>query len=145
MGGFGNLESPLIKMMKAAFEVYEETLESSFLKLEQEIEANEPNARKRRLWLKVRLGFPALYIAGLQELPYPRMFMMCFSTDGTNSAMWGNYAQNHCGVCLVYRANEENGKQTLRVKQPKAGVQVADIPAVFGMTRSTQFVIRTSR
>ena len=30
--------------------------------------------------------------------------------------MWGNYAQNHCGVCLVYRANEENGKQTLRVK-----------------------------
>ena len=58
-------------MMKAAFEVYEETLESSFLKLEQEIEANEPNARKRRLWLKVRLGFPALYIAGLQELPYP--------------------------------------------------------------------------
>ena len=116
MGGFGNLESPLIKMMKAAFEVYEETLESSFLKLEQEIEANEPNARKRRLWLKVRLGFPALYIAGLQELPYPRMFMMCFSTDGTNSAMWGNYAQNHCGVCLVYRDNEENGKQTLRVK-----------------------------
>lgn len=88
MGGFGNLESPLIKTMKAAFEVYEETLESSFLKLEQEIEANEPNARKRRLWLKVRLGFPALYIAGLQELPYPRMFMMCFSTDGTNSAMW---------------------------------------------------------
>ena len=39
---------------------------------------------------------------------YPEGFFVCFSKHNDNSAMWGNYAESHTGVCFVYETDENN-------------------------------------
>lgn len=42
------------------------------------------------------------------DLIYPESYIVCFSGKNNDSAMWGNYADNHRGVCLVYETDAEN-------------------------------------
>lgn len=63
-------------------------------------------ARQRRNWMLVVGGFPRVYITQLKDLIYPESYVVCFSGKNDDSAMWGNYADCHRGVCLVYESDE---------------------------------------
>ena len=55
--------------------------------------------------------FPRIYLDRLKEIMYPNGYVVCFSSTPTNSAMWGNYADNHRGVCLVYETENFDGRE----------------------------------
>lgn len=67
-----------------------------------------PNARQRRNWLTLAVDFPKVYVDQLRDMIYPKSYIVCFSAKNNNSAMWGNYADNHRGVCLVYDFDDES-------------------------------------
>ena len=46
--------------------------------------------------------FPNVYLKQLERLLYPKWYAACFAKDYSNSSMWGHYADNHKGVCLVF-------------------------------------------
>jgi hypothetical protein len=49
------------------------------------------------------IEFPREYIRKIEELVYPNWFVSCFMSECTNSSVWGNYGDNHKGVCLKFR------------------------------------------
>ena len=110
-------EQMSVEQMKVMFEsaaiIVEDMIESIFLM--KGCETNTYSAQSQN-WMKVRLDFPSVYVSKLQEIIYPKAYFVCFSSDNTNSAMWGNYADNHTGVCLIYQTRNVNGKETLSVK-----------------------------
>lgn len=55
--------------------------------------------------------FPFEYINRIEQLMYPKWFTACFMSCATNSSVWGNYGNNHTGVCLIFNAdfNESMG------------------------------------
>ena len=63
----------------------------------------------------IRENFSHLYVNQLKDIIYPEGFVVCFSVENDNSVMWGNYADKHRGVCLVYELeiNSETGKVEL--------------------------------
>lgn len=67
----------------------------------------ETEARQRRNWMSVIVDFPKVYVDQLKEMIYPKCYVACFSGKNDDSSMWGNYADNHRGVCLVYETNEK--------------------------------------
>lgn len=71
--------------------------------------AAEYTLKQRLLWL--RFIFPRLYVEQLKEIMYPNGYVVCFSDTPTNSAMWGNYADNHCGVCFAYETETLDGRE----------------------------------
>lgn len=77
----------------------------------------------RRALLAVSVRFPTLYLDRLRELVYPPGYVVCFSASGDNSVMWGNYAQNHTGACLIYDADERGGKLYLPITGTKGEVK----------------------
>ncbi len=68
--------------------------------------------RDAREWIKCTFEFPNIYLEELKEMLYPRGFFVCFSANNDISPMWGNYADNHKGACLIYKTDEN---QTLKV------------------------------
>ena len=46
--------------------------------------------------------YPSMYLNRLIDIVKPNAYMTCFSKTYFNSAMWGHYADNHKGVCLVF-------------------------------------------
>ena len=66
------------------------------------------DARMNRNRMSVAVDFPQIYVAQLKDMIYPESYVVCFSSDSTNSAMWGNYAEHHRGVCLIYETDENN-------------------------------------
>lgn len=68
---------------------------------------------QHRNWMTILADFPQVYVSQLIRMLYPECFIVCFSANNNNSAMWGNYADHHKGVCLIY---ETDGKQSIRVQ-----------------------------
>lgn len=66
-------------------------------------------ARQHRNWMTVAMDFPGIYVNQLKDMIYPESYVVCFSTEDDNSVMWGNYADHHRGVCLVYETDADNG------------------------------------
>lgn len=79
-------------------------------------------ASQRRDWMSVVADFPKIYTAQLKDMVYPQSYVVCFSGKNDDSVMWGNYADCHRGVCLIYDSEqlkqlELNGRRiSLRVK-----------------------------
>jgi hypothetical protein len=92
--------------------------EASSLQLELIHEYNGISLQKGKAW-KVLVGeFPRLYVRALQQLMYRDWYTACFVTDPCNSAMWGNYADGHKGVCLKFSTTLNSaGSLSLRLKQ----------------------------
>ena len=67
--------------------------------------------KQHLLWL--RFIFPRTYVEQLKEIMYPKGYVICFSDTPTNSAMWGNYADNHRGVCFVYETENFGGREVI--------------------------------
>lgn len=87
--------------------------------------------KQNMLWL--RFIFPRTYLECLKEIMYPNGYVVCFSDTPTNSAMWGNYADNHRGVCFVYETENFDGREvmnfaakTLEVKPVKYTARVIE-------------------
>ena len=66
--------------------------------------------KQNLLWFQ--FTFPRMYLVRLKEIMYPNGYVVCFSSTPTNSAMWGNYADNHRGVCLIYETENFDGANT---------------------------------
>lgn len=62
---------------------------------------------KKNLFL-ITFGFPERYIYALERLMYPNWYTACFMTNCTNSSIWGNYGDNHQGVCMIFEADENS-------------------------------------
>lgn len=58
------------------------------------------------MWLSLSVDFPMLYVSQLKESIYPKGYVVCFSKNNNNSTMWGNYANDHKGACLVYETDK---------------------------------------
>lgn len=65
-------------------------------------------AKQFRNWMTILVDFPKLYVHQLKNMIYPESYVVCFSRKNNNSAMWGNYANRHKGICLIYETDENN-------------------------------------
>lgn len=65
-------------------------------------------ARQQRNWMTILVDFPRIYIEQIRKMIYPESYVVCFSGRNNNSAMWGNYADQHQGVCLIYETDDKN-------------------------------------
>ena len=74
-------------------------------------------ARRRRNWMSIVVDFPRVYVDQLKEMIYPESYVVCFSAKNNDSAMWGNYADNHRGVCLIYETDDKN-HMTVKREEP---------------------------
>ena len=72
---------------------------------------------QQRNWLTVVNNFPRVFVEQLKKIIYPQSYIVCFSGKKDDSSMWGNYADCHRGVCLVYDVGNDN---TILVKTTDA-------------------------
>ena len=85
-------------------------------------------AYMKRKWISVSIDFPKIYVNQMKELIYPKSYVVCFSGRADDSSMWGNYADHHRGVCLVYETDTEGYINVNDRKfKPKAVVYGGDI------------------
>lgn len=70
--------------------------------------SREAQALQERNWFYAAFDFPQTYVERMQEILYPTAYVTCFSRNNNNSAMWGNYADCHRGICIEYRIDEDN-------------------------------------
>ena len=83
--------------------------------------------------LNLKVFFPRTYVEQLKEMIYPAGYIVCFSETPTNSAMWGNYSDNHTGICFIYETEHRCGREfmnfdrkSLEVKPIKYGEQIIE-------------------
>lgn len=76
----------------------------------------ENSSSQFQLEYKLRFDFPSVYVRRLNEIVYPKGYVVCFSADNDNSVMWGNYACNHKGVCLIYQTEQKNDQEVMSIK-----------------------------
>ena len=82
------------------------------------LKLNPPNLRDsngelKQYLLQLKIFFPRMYVEQLKELMYPDGYVVCFSRTPTDSAMWGNYADDHRGVCFVYETQQLDGHECI--------------------------------
>lgn len=65
-------------------------------------------AQQHRNWLIISFDFPKVFVEQLKNMIYPESYVVCFSGKNDDSAMWGNYADCHKGVCLIYDTKDED-------------------------------------
>ena len=73
--------------------------------------APDLNSELKQKILRLKIFFPRIYAERLKEIMYPNGYVVCFSSTPTNSAMWGNYADNHRGICFVYETENFDGRE----------------------------------
>ena len=106
------------------------------LKLNRQNFSNSSSASNNELKqqiLNLKIYFPKIYVEQLKEIIYPVGYIVCFSETPTNSSMWGNYSDNHNGVCLIYETENYFGrefinfeKKSLEVKSVKYDEQIIE-------------------
>ena len=50
----------------------------------------------------VMADFPRIYLNEVEKLLWPNWYTACFMEDYHNSSVWGHYAANHRGACLIF-------------------------------------------
>ena len=102
------------------------------LKLNRRKVTNEIYELKQQI-LRLKIFFPRIYAEQLKEIMYPNGYVVCFSETPTNSAMWGNYADNHKGICFIYETENLKGREfinfsskLLEVKPINYGAQIIE-------------------
>lgn len=134
------MDEKYIEMIKVFAYTYKDLAEAWIMNLSKEVETvlfgqdykkdNEEiteKGKRRREWLELVIDFPEIYIDQLKALLYPQGYFVCFSEKGNISPMWGNYADNHKGVCLVYETGE---KQALNINVNGKGFQQLSVKKV---------------
>ncbi|WP_444893460.1 hypothetical protein ACJJIE_02685 [Microbulbifer sp. TRSA001] len=85
------------------------------------------------------IDFPDEYISRIEKLVFPEWYTACFMSECTNSSIWGSYANNHTGACLIFNTEEENECSYLRLTC-KSGMNANSKPS-YGLTRFNFFSI----
>lgn len=100
-------------LIRTALYTFQDIFESSIIRhsINTESEASGETTEQRRAFLTIKVDFPTLYVSQLKELVYPQGYVVCFSKSGNNSVMWGNYADKHRGVCLIYETDSVDGRE----------------------------------
>ena len=108
-------------------------IESGLLALKLNNRSSNINYMLKQHMLWLRFIFPRTYVEQLKEIMYPSGYVVCFSDTPTNSAMWGNYADNHRGICFIYETENFDGREyinfatkSLEIKQIKYTSQVIE-------------------
>ena len=83
----------------------------------QQIYASVTDAQKRT-WLTVMVDFPKAYVDNLEKFIHPDVYMACFSGNGNDNSMWGQYAESHCGMCMIYKPHMVNGRNAISLLLP---------------------------
>lgn len=83
-------------------DIQEYNIISLFLNETGSGESENSTNRQRRNWIAIFADFPQIYVGQLCQMVYPRSYVVCFSAKNNDSSMWGNYSNNHKGVCLIY-------------------------------------------
>ena len=65
------------------------------------------------------LNFYTHYLEAIKKLTYPKVYVASFLEDPHNSSVWGNYGDNHKGVCLIF---ESDKNEQLTFLNKKIGV-----------------------
>lgn len=73
----------------------------------------DPNKKNKNL---VTVEFPEEYISQLERLVFPEWYTASFMAECKNSSVWAHYGDNHSGVCLIFDAEELDGKYYLSLK-----------------------------
>ena len=90
-------------------------LVAKYIQQEEPQKTCEGNQLRANVKLIV-FDFPNSYVKQLAvQLIYPKWYTACFTRNWQNSSVWGHYAENHRGVCLIFEANEsrEGGMPTI--------------------------------
>ena len=87
---------------------YPNILNGSSEKDIQNVTKIDEKSIRAREWVKVSCEFPYLFLEELKSMLYPKGYFVCFSSKGDISPMWGNYADHHKGVCLIYETDVNN-------------------------------------
>lgn len=78
------------------------------LKLHEKVLVDILGEEQRMNWYYLLEEFPDFYIGEIENLIHPPCYMACFSEDYFNPSMWGNYADKHKGICMIFKVNEYN-------------------------------------
>ena len=71
--------------------------------------------------------FPMVYLKEIERLLWPKWYTACFTKHYHNSSVWGHYADNHKGVCLIFESKQINGSNGFELYYG-AGNSVREIP-----------------
>lgn len=61
--------------------------------------------------------FPGAYLQQIEKLIHPSCYMACFSKDFSNTSMWGNYADKHKGICMIFKLNKYDNNYYTPIEQ----------------------------
>ena len=70
-----------------------------------------------RNFIRLMLIFPSLYVEDLERLFWPDWYAACFTSSFHNSSMWGHYADQHKGICLIFQTEGTAAKPNLPLNQ----------------------------
>ena len=124
-----------------------DVMESGLLSLKFNRRATtDENFRFKQHLLWLQFVFPRIYLDRLENLMYPKGYVVCFTDTPTNSAMWGNYADNHRGICFIYETKNFDGHEfinfaakSLEVKPMKYSAEIIE-RNFFDTVRHLQFM-----
>lgn len=66
-----------------------------------------------RAWNAILSDFPGNYIEKIVDMIHHTTYIACFSLSQDSSPMWGHYAENHKGICIIYETSKKNGKDVI--------------------------------
>lgn len=52
------------------------------------------------------LNFYSYYLEAVKRITFPKNYVASFLDNPHNSSVWGNYGENHTGICLIFESNE---------------------------------------
>ena len=76
-------------------------------------------------WTRLCIDFPEEFLASRIRLTTSEWFVSCFMENCENSAIWGTYGNNHQGVCLKFKVNNDEGQPGISLMKPglKQGIK----------------------
>lgn len=92
------------------------------------IDNDSKKEKQMRNWLSIVVDFPDTYTSQLIDFIYPTAYITCFSAQNNDSVMWGNYANNHKGVCLIYETDNDNKIEVMDNSGCKTGENGKIVP-----------------
>jgi len=76
------------------------------------------NNEKRMDFYYLFYEFPFNYLQQIENLIHPQCYMACFSGNYSNSSMWGNYADKHRGICMIFKTTEDKNDSYIPIERP---------------------------
>ncbi|WP_339492912.1 DUF2971 domain-containing protein [Pseudomonas sp. EA_15y_Pfl2_R67] len=69
-------------------------------------------------WTRLCIDFPEEFLTSRIRLTTSEWFVSCFMENCENSAIWGTYGNNHQGVCLKFKVNNDEGQPGISLMKP---------------------------